>query len=362
MKTLLVVTDHIGQDGTGRFLTYLVNELTKTNQVKVKFLIFHRDESAFNSYLDKCVEVIYLDLSKRIRYSLLRIVKTIIGIKPDYCLYGYTQLLWLGFFTSYMHRNGIKVYFRDTIIPSLYHADENRVLTWFNKMAYQQFDTIVAQSVDMRYDLITNWGCDPRKVILINNPVKVDEVNSKASKVCPIELIDKTIFTFVAAGRLDSQKGYDIVISRMAAMKDKLSFRLFILGNGHLFEQIKQLIDINGLSDYVKLLGFKKNATTYIKHADALLLSSRYEGFPNVVLEALALGKPVFTNNCPGGINEIIKDGINGFTCNFEDQIAFEEGLCNFLNYQFDSSTIISDTRQRYDASIIMQKYQNIFS
>lgn len=361
MKTILVVTDHIGQDGTGRFLTYLVNELTKSGRVKVKLLIFHREESDFNSFIEDGVDTYLLDLKTRIRYSMCKIVKRIVAIKPDYCLFGYTQLLWLGFFTNYMHKYGIRVIFRDTIIPSLFHAGDNKLVTFLNKKAYHRFDNIIAQSIDMRNDLVNNWGCDLTKMILINNPVKVDEINMKANGPCPEELKDKRMFTFVAAGRLDSQKGYDIIIKRMAEMKDRLNFKLLILGKGPKDEEIKKMIVDLNVSDYVQLLGFKINPIVYIQYSDALLLSSRYEGFPNIVLEALALGKPVFANNCPGGINEIIIENVNGVACDFENINAFENGLTQFMNYKYDSRSILENTKQRYGMDVILKQYEKVF-
>ena len=91
------------------------------------------------------------------------------------------------------------------------------------------------------------------------------------------------------------------------------------------------------------------------------MLCSRYEGFPNIVLEALAIGKPIFSNRCPGGINEIIVDGLNGFACNFYDKIEYRNDLRVFLNTNFNDDLIQRDTIKRYAINHIMTKYEVFF-
>ena len=77
-------------------------------------------------------------------------------------------------------------------------------------------------------DLSTNWRCDKDKMMVINNPVDINSVNNSVGD-CPQELLDKHIYTFIAAGRLAYQKGYDIIIERMSEMKSNLNFNLLIL-------------------------------------------------------------------------------------------------------------------------------------
>ena len=212
----------------------------------------------------------------------------------------------------------------------------------------------------MQDDLENNWGCSRSNLVLINNPVDVDAVREKVVG-CPKELEKKELFTFVAAGRLTYQKGYDIIIKRMAELKEHLNFRLLILGAGEQYDILNELISKNELNNFVKLLGYKNNIADYLWYSDALLLCSRYEGFPNIVLEANALGQPVFTNNCPGGLNEIIIDGINGCFCDFEKQEEFEEGLQKFFSLKFDKNRITDATRERYNIDVIIAKYIDFF-
>ena len=148
----------------------------------------------------------------------------------------------------------------------------------------------------------------------------------------------------------------------MSEMKSNLNFNLLILGSGELENDLKQLVISKGLSDYVRFIGYRKNVSSYIRYADALLLSSRYEGFPNIVLGANSLGKPVFYNSCKGGINEIIINGSNGLACDFTNKEDFQNGLHEFLGTKFDESKIVELTSSRYSIETIIKKYINFFS
>lgn len=351
----------LGRDGTSRFITYLSNSLSKQGKIEVQLLFFRKVEKEFLDRISENVKVKSLRIENKLWMSFPKIIANIVKEKPNYCLFGFHQLLWLSFLSPLMHVFGIKLFFRDTIIPSLFHQGESLWKVRVSKKAYQLFDRIIVQSKDMRDDLVNNWGCSPLKMVLVNNPVDVAAVRNSMGQ-CPMELKDKKMYTFIAAGRLTYQKGYDIIIERMAEMKPVLNFQLFILGSGELYETLNEMINEKGLDDKIKLLGYKTDVIPYIYYADALLLSSRYEGFPNVVLEANALGKPVFSNMCPGGINEIVIDGVNGFACDFENSSEFKESVKKFVSSIFDSDIIETKTKERYGIDVIMTKYTDLFT
>lgn len=360
MNKLVIVASTLGRDGTSRFITYLANNLTKQSNIKVKLLFFRSVSEESIRLLDKDVDVECLNIEKNLIRSSHKAIGRILAIRPTYCLFGFHQLLWIGFLRPLFHLYGIKIFIRDTIIPTLFHARESRWRKYLNRMAYHCYDKIITQSIDMLDDLVNNWGCDKSKLILINNPVDIDAIKATVGD-CPDELRKKDMFTFVAAGRLAEQKGYDIIINRMSEMKPFPTFKLLVLGSGELEEALKILAKEKGVDGYIHFIGYRTNVSSYIYHSDALLLSSRYEGFPNIVLEAQALGKPVFANTCLGGINEIIINGENGIACNFEDPQVFQNGLSAFFNVSFSAEHIKMMTENRYGMDFIMPKYINLF-
>lgn len=361
MKSLVIVASTLGRDGTSRFISYLANNLTKHGDIKVKIIFFRDIPEDRVALLDEGVNVKCLNIKGKLWMSAFQSISAIIRERPTYCLFGFHQLLWLSLLKPLFHLYGIKIFLRDTIIPTLFHAGEGFLRNSINKIAYRRYDRIITQSVDMRDDLVNNWGCDINKMILVNNPVDIEEVRSKVGE-CPDELKGKDAYTFVAAGRLAHQKGYDIIINRMAELHPSVNFKLLVLGSGELETELRAMALNKGVSDKIQFLGYRNNVASYIYHSDALLLCSRYEGFPNIVLEAQALGKPVFSNTCKGGINEIIKNNINGIACNFEDNTDFSNGLNEFMNARFDTDEIIRLTESRYGINTIINKYITIFS
>lgn len=361
MSKLLIVASMLGRDGTSRFITYLSNSLSTHDKIDVQLLFFRKVEKEFLDRISHRVKVKSLGIENKLWMSFPKILVYIVKDKPTYCLFGFHQLLWMSFLSPFLHIFGIKLFFRDTIIPSLFHQGESQWKVRASQKAYQLFDRIIVQSIDMRDDLVNNWGCSPSNLVLVNNPVDIAAIN-KMIEPCPDELKHKKMFTFVAAGRLTYQKGYDIIIERMAEMKPNIPFQLYVLGSGEQAAFLDNLIKEKGIEDSVFFLGYKRNVSTYLKYADALMLSSRYEGFPNIVLEANALGVPVLSNTCLGGINEIVVDGVNGIACNFENSADFQKGLEKFMSCKFDRETIENLTCDKYDISVIMKKYNTIFS
>lgn len=350
----------LGKDGTSRFITHFANGMSKFEDFQISLLFFRPVDSVFLRKLDNNVDVKCLNITGRLWLSVIPILKTILKKKPNFCLLGFHQLLFMGSFAPLFHLFCIRIMIRDTIIPSLFHANINKFYRKLAKYAYQSFDNIIVQSKDMQNDLVNNWGVNKNKTILINNPVDTVQINN-IKYDCPDELRNKNKFTFVSAGRLTSQKGYDIIIERMHEMQPKIPFKLLILGSGELEQELRDRIASYKLEDDISLLGYHDNVAAYLFYSDALMLSSRYEGFPNIVLEAQALGKPVFSNSCLGGINEILINGENGWVCQFENSVEFADGLDKFFQSSFSSDVIRNMTSSRYDKSTIIEKYASAF-
>jgi glycosyltransferase involved in cell wall biosynthesis len=116
----------------------------------------------------------------------------------------------------------------------------------------------------------------------------------------------------VSAGRLAEAKNFPLLIDAMALLRRRVpAARLFILGQGDQEPQLRKQIASLGLSDAVRLCGFQRNPWKYIARADVFALTSRYEGFGNVLIEAMACGVPVVVTSSPGPL-EIVRDNVDG--------------------------------------------------
>ena len=125
------------------------------------------------------------------------------------------------------------------------------------------------------------------------------------------------LFSFpvvINVARLEEQKGQEYLIRSFVRIKKEIPLtKLVILGEGHLEHKLRDLAKGLGLEQDVVFLGWQKNPFKFLAYSKVFVLSSLWEGFPNTLLEAMALGLPVISTDCPSGPNEIIKHGENGF-------------------------------------------------
>ena len=115
---------------------------------------------------------------------------------------------------------------------------------------------------------------------------------------------------------MTDQKDQMLLLKTFNKIKNKINFRLIIIGKGKNKQKLKEYIFQNNLNSNIKIIDYKKNPYPYLNKADVFILSSKFEGLPNVLLEAQYLKKPIISSNCPTGPKEILLKGKAGFLFN----------------------------------------------
>jgi glycosyltransferase involved in cell wall biosynthesis len=151
------------------------------------------------------------------------------------------------------------------------------------------------------------------KIAIIHNPViGADFAARSQMRIDHPWLVPRDHAVFVSAGRLVPQKDHDTLIRAFALHRRRKPSRLLILGNGDRREHLETLARELGVADAVDFLGFQANPLPYLRQADAFVLSSRSEGFGNVLVEALGCGTPAISTDCRHGPSEILDGGRYG--------------------------------------------------
>lgn len=178
--------------------------------------------------------------------------------------------------------------------------------------AYKKASAIVAVSQNAARDLEKFARLSVNSVNTIYNPFDVAFIQQHATEAVshPWFLCDKEQPIIIAIGRLTEQKDYSTLLHAFAQVRLRIHARLLILGEGEQRNDLEALAQSLGLgADELSMPGFVKNPFAYLAHADLFVLSSRWEGLANVLIEAMACGTPVVSTDCPSGPREILEGG-----------------------------------------------------
>ena len=207
--------------------------------------------------------------------------------------------------------------------------------------------------MDKKFDLKVKCIFNPlnKKDIIRNSNVKSNEKFFKSQK---------KYLKILNIGRLTKQKDQITILKALNILKKKINFRFLILGRGVEKYNLQKFINENKLNSSVKLRGFKKNPYPIIKQTDIFVLSSRYEGLPNVLLEAATLKKVIFSTNCPTGPKEILLNGKGGFFFNIGNHYELAEKINFYYKNKKKFNSKINQTYNnlnRYDFKKNLQRY-----
>lgn len=359
-KKISFVMPNLGGGGAERVISILLNNLDRNLFAPQLIIVKSSGSNVYIKDLEKDVEVVRLNVKTSLKYSAIsfayKLIRQLKRDKPDILFMGAGSLN--AFFAPFLPLvpKTIKKIARESNLPSVF--EQYQLVKYFYKKFYNKYDIIIAQSDDMQKDLISNFNIFPEKISKINNPIDFKKIEEKLSS--NENPFDNTKINLLAAGRMTYQKGFDDLLRNFEnAVVTHSNLHLTILGEGDDREQLLNLCTTLGLDAHVSFPGNVENPYLYMKRADAFILSSRFEGFPNVLLESLVCGCPVLANNCPGGINEILMEGFNGFIYS-QNQNNFTEKLSLLLKTNFDKQKIQEDTQEKYGVQSILPKYEKL--
>tara|TARA_B100000989_G_scaffold298980_1_gene291605 strand:+ start:2479 stop:4650 length:2172 start_codon:yes stop_codon:yes gene_type:complete len=324
---------------------------------QVDLVVLHLKNATYlDRVLDK-VNLVVLNVNNA-RYSTFPLMKYIRNKKPDIIFvfnYELAALLVIirtitRFKTKIIARN-MNTFSKVSIISKEKNLWIRVVVRFLIDKFYSKADHIVNQSHAMREDLISVHPQLKDNSSVIYNPVaKHIEDYANSNDLNNIKKRDYLL----CVGRLEKQKAFHYAIEGFAGIASKFpNLRLKIVGKGRLEKELRQNAIDFGVEDRVDFEGFQKHMIPYYLYAKATLLTSIYEGYPNVLVESITLKTPVVAFDCPSGPSEIIKDEINGYLVKYQDVEELKEKLISVLS----KSALSEDINKTVNQNRVNQVY-----
>lgn len=224
------------------------------------------------------------------------------------------------------------------------------------KKLYNKSDFFIAQSTGMKKDMIQSLCVPESKIKIIFNPSFCFDKNNNVVQARKNRQPEMKEILFV--GSLKEQKNIHFLLECIAELlKIRQDFIFRIVGDGKLRGSIQSFIKKLDLKEFVTLEGYSDNAYSFYKQANLLLLSSWYEGFPNVLVEALSTGIPVISVDCMSGPSDIIQDDVNGYLVLGYDKIVYASKIDQALSKDWDVDKILQSI-EKFEFNKIYNQYE----
>ncbi|MEY8099702.1 glycosyltransferase [Falsihalocynthiibacter sp. S25ZX9] len=346
--------------GAERVMVMLSNALAQRNyQVDI---VVCQASGPFHSDVAPTVRVVDLK-SKRAVLALPRLTTYLRTHRPDVFLSVLTHTNVVAILAATMARTGVRLVVGERNSLASWAIEsrgiKRRIRNFLVRALYPKADAIFGNSYRMSEEISTYLSLDPRKVRTIYNPLSIEMIARKAEPLPTHPWIaNKSCPVVIGAGRLTEQKDFGTLISAFAEFRKHQPARLIIFGDGPdrdvLQEKCRQL----GVSDNVDFPGFSSELHSALKRADIFVLSSRWEGLPNILLEAIACGVSVVSTDCPTGPAEILGDGQWGRLCPVGDVACLANAMTAAL---VDPITVLpEEALAAFDPEMVLEAYLEV--
>lgn len=235
----------------------------------------------------------------------------------------------------------VKVIIREASTPSMaatYH--QSKLLYGLAKRLFKRADHFVAVSEAVAQDAINFYHLNANRVTTIYNPNIMERSEQRPNH--PFFEVDNDFKVAVGMGRITRVKNFPLLAEAIALVHQQIpEVRLVIIGQKDLdpssTDILKKRINDLQINAIVSLPGYQTNPADYLSFADLLVLSSSYEGLPNVLIQALACGTPVVSTNCSGGVRDILDNGKTGYIVDDFTPEELAKGIIAQLQHPFPS-------------------------
>jgi len=360
-RKILLITPQLEGGGAEKVFRIIIENLNP-EYFDIHILVISHPTGYYNS-IPKHIEKESLNY-KRVRYSLYGVYKHILKVQPSVVLcFNITHLaIWMGFLKAFLPKD-IKVVCRESTILSAQNKGyvwyKQKILNFLYRKLYKNVDSVIALSKSMSEDLVINYQIPKNKIEVIGNPISSKKVMGRS--LFYEGNLPENKFNLVFVGRLSKEKRLEFLL-KAVAMAQNQYIHLTLIGkpsNDEYHEKLKRIVEKYELEEKVTFFGHQSNPYPYLAKANMLVMTSRYEGFPNVILESFALGIPVMVLESIANFKEFVDNETGIVAPNKE---SFIKELKTIHLKEWDKQKIQEKAEQKYNLLKIMKNYERILS
>lgn len=232
---------------------------------------------------------------------------------------------------------------------------------------YRRADAVVAVSKGVAEDVAKYLGLDQDHVTTIYNPIETKEIETLSRESPNHRWFDSgAVPVILGVGRFVAQKDFPLLLRAFAKLRERRQARLVLLGGDEFSveqrehkQELSRLATRLGVQEDFDMPGFKVNPYPFLRKASVFVLSSRYEGFGNVLVEALLCGCPVVSTNCPSGPAEILSDGKYGMLVPVGDECKLADAICETLDNP-ENKAVLRARGEEFSIENAVERYQKV--
>lgn len=306
------------------------SRMLKEKGESVSFLSLGGDKGELRGWIENEGIAIYSLGYKHVLFSYCSLVKTLKQSCSDTIFVSsrdHVSLVLL--FAKIIAKR--KVIIRVPTMPSnkLYNGIngfKDKVIAKLNNFTLKRANKIITQTDEMKLALLSKYkGLRSEQVFTLNNPVDIAFITRQAH-LLPNPFSNNEV-EFLTVGNVNIAKATDVLLEAFQIVRNQIpKAHLYILGRTT-SSFAKPLLEKYSSDKTISFLGFIENPYPYIQNCNVFVLSSRMEGFPNVLLEAISLNKPVASTKCVEIVSQLIDEGKNGYTCEVDNQVQLAEAM-----------------------------------
>ena len=354
-KKIAIVMQSLGGGGTERVIINLIRNLND-QRFKIDLILF-RDEDSYANLIPEGVNIIKVN-STRMRHSASDLISIFNTIQPDVILSTQRHIDILLLIIKNRIISEPKIIVRIANSPSKILENKSFIQKKISRLVfrtlYKRADKIIAQCKEMKEDVINTFNVDEKLITYVYNPIDIKFINKSITFDNPFNSDE---INYLAVGRLSYQKGFDILLHSFSRVVElQPNARLTILGTGDQQKKLYTLSKELKIERNITFKGFVKNPYDYYKYCDVYVLSSRWEGFPNSLLEALACNAKVVATNCKSGPKEILLNNTYGELVEEGNINSIAQGMINASS----GSNKSSDRAKSFDIEKIILEYEQV--